>query len=520
MSNISKPKTYLLKTYGCQMNFSDSERIETVLQGTGLKRVKDIHKADVIIFNTCSVRQSAEDRILGLGKKIKQLKNKRNDQSPNTNCQLPARTHPNYTIVGGSVAGRPITVLTGCMSKRSWDGTINEIARREKKYLALLRRKMPWIDIVIEIKDIAKLRKLLELQQCDHVTIQQFNNLAIMQIRNYLNIPPTFKSQISASVPISTGCNEFCTYCIVPYARGKQIDRPATEIINEVQTLVKKGYKDIMLLGQSVNSWKNPSTTCGFKVPSLNHSDHGLNSINTFLDLIKTIDNIKGDFWLTFLSSHPKYFTDELIDYFAKSACRMGSLTASNNVPTHIRPYLNLALQSGSNKILKRMNRKYTVEKFIRICKKLKKEIPYLNLSTDIIVGFPGETEQDFLETVKVFEELEFDMAYINKYSPRAGTASAFMKDNVPLKIKKEREKILTKILRETALRNNLKYRGEIMRVLIERIDKKRKLAFGKMFNFKDIKIPLKTTNKITVGDFIKVKVDKVSSFHLEGTIE
>jgi tRNA-2-methylthio-N6-dimethylallyladenosine synthase len=473
------------------MNYSDSERIASVLENAGLHLAGNVKDADVIIFNTCSVRQSAEDRIFGLKKNIITLKKKRHIQ------------YTKYNI--------PITVLTGCMAQRSTrlkaEGT-----RQERKYLSDLKRKVSWVDIILPIQEIHKLPKLL--------TIQPFNHLSIMkQDKRYLSIPPMFSSPYKASVPISTGCNEFCTYCIVPYARGELVNRPAEEIISEVKNLVDKGCKDIMLLGQNVNAYN-----CTMRPLAASKSQETCN----FLSLLKTIDSIEGNFWLTFLSSHPNYFDDELIDYFAFS-CKMRSQTASKRSITsirsgdrilqscHIRPYLNIALQSGSNKILKSMNRKYDVEKFIDICTRLKKKVPNLMLSTDIIVGFPDETEKDFEETAKVMEMLEFDMAYINKYSPRGGTAAARIKDNVPWQTKKRRAEKLNELLRKTALKNNKKYLDTEVTVLIDKIDKKKNVAYGKTFNFKDIRIPL--DDEIKVGEFVSAKVTKTKVWSLEGRV-
>jgi tRNA-2-methylthio-N6-dimethylallyladenosine synthase len=284
-----------------------------------------------------------------------------------------------------------------------------------------------------------------------------------------------------------------------------------------------------MLLGQIVNAYESPIVGSIIR--------NGTNTAN-FLSLLKQIDSIPGNFWLTFLSSHPNYFDDKLIGYFA-SSCKMRStwsersrrLTASEEInnqlcsrqslesatSNHIRPYLNIALQSGSNKILKRMNRKYTVEKFIDICTRLKKKVPNLMLSTDIIVGFPGETEKDFEKTAKVMENLEFDMAYINKYSPREGTAAAKLEDNVTWQTKKKRAKKLNEILRKTALKNNKKYLNEDATVLIDKIDKKKNVAYGKTFNFKDIRIPL--DDEIKVGKFVSTKVKKAKVWSLEGRV-
>ncbi len=465
MTSKSNLQTYFIKTFGCQMNYSDSERISRILENVSLKRVNNIDKADLIIYNSCSVRQSAEDRILGLKKNIQKLKSKVN------------KRYLKYKL--------PIAILTGCMCKRSWDNN----QKREEKYLNNLKRKTPWVDKFIQIDDIYKIPEILGLKNKTVAT------------NDYLTIQPNYQSKFSAYVPISTGCDEFCTYCIVPYTRGKLINRPSKEIIKDVRELIKKGYKDIMLLGQNVDAYQAPN--------KFNYK---------FLDLLKEIDNLKGDFWLSFLSSHPNYFSQKLADYFIKSTSKANESIRNNKPLTqggHIRSYLHLALQSGSNKMLKLMNRKYNIDKFISLCQKLKENIPNLNLSTDIIVGFPNETKADFQKTINVFKKLEFDMAYINKYSPRKGTVAFKTTDNVPLSIKKKRDKLLTKILSKTALKNNQKYLDKEIRVLITKTNKK--IAFGKSFNFKDVKINLNNINFIEIGDFYNVEIKEVNSWSLQG---
>jgi len=455
------------------MNYADSERIATICENLELKKTNTLAKADLIIYNTCSVRQSAEDRILGLKKNIYKLKSKRREK------------YTKYKL--------PITILTGCMCKRSWRVSKDE-KFKEKKYLANLRRKAPWIDLIIQISQIDKLTDLIK-------------NKDRIYPKNYLNIKANYESNYKAFVPISTGCDEFCSYCIVPFSRGKQKDRPPEIIISEVKTLLKKGYKSITLLGQNVNSWKNPKK----------------GDIKNYLDLLKAIDNIYGNFWLSFLSSHPKYVSEEFIEYFAKS-CNKGNKNIEEDKEftrgDHIRPYFNLALQSGSDNILQAMNRKYTYSHFLKIAKELKKKIPNLNLSTDIIVGFPGETIKDFHLTKKAFKKIKFDMAYINKYSPRKGTASYKLKNNITWQEKKRRAKELTDILRKSSFENNRKYISKKVRVLVDEINEKQSFAYAKSFNFKDTKIHLKDKNSVKIGELYDLKVTKASNWSLEGEMD
>lgn len=459
------------------MNHSDSERVVTVLIETGLKEAERMESADVIIFNTCSVRQSAEDRIFGLKKNIRELK-----------------TANSLRIMDYRL---PITVITGCLCKRSWDDSIPKTAEDERKYIRTLKRRMPWADIILQIKDIQKLPELITGKLPYHT---------IKQPSNYLVIKPTYRSEFSAFIPISTGCDEFCTYCIVPKARGKQIDRPAKVIISEVKDLISKGYKDIFLLGQSVNSWKNPEN----KYPK------------TFTDLLKEIDSIEGNYWLSFLSSHPKHFGKKLIEYFASSV-NAGLKAIRNNVPhsenDHIRPYLNLALQSGSDRILKKMNRRYSAKDFVEIVKSLRGKIPGLKLSTDIIVGFPRETANDFKETLELIRKVELDMAYINKYSSRTGTASSLMEDTVSWGKKGQRDKKANKVLEDSARKRNKENIGMTTRALITKFNKKEQTASGKTFNFKDIRIKLSPKAVVAAGEFVNVVVKSTSGWSLSGSI-
>ena len=241
----------------------------------------------------------------------------------------------------------------------------------------------------------------------------------IIDIKEFTKNEQKYSNNIKASVPIMTGCNNFCSYCVVPYTRGKEVSRPLKEIICEVKKLVKQGRKEIWLLGQNVNSYKY-----------------------NFSKLLRTINDIPGKFWIRFTSSHPKDFSDDLIKAMAE--CKK------------VAKYLNLPVQSGDDKILKKMNRPYTVKQYKNLVKRIRKKIPDINLSTDVIVGFPGETKKQFENTVKLFKEIKYDIAYINKYSPRSGTAAAKLKDNVSIQEKKRREKILEKTLKQKSQKNKL----------------------------------------------------------------
>lgn len=425
---------YFLYIYGCQMNQSDAERIAAVLNSHGYRQTKNRDQANLIIFVTCSVRQSAEDRVWGIIRNLNLLKSR----------------------------GKKLKiVLSGCMALRK------EVVK-----------KMKGVDIFLDIKDLNKLPQLLGVKPGPE------------KIESYLSVKPKYESKFTAYVPIMTGCNNFCAYCIVPYVRGREVSRPAIEVIKEVKELIKKGYKEIILLGQNVNSYN----------PQLNNLTTK-QQIKDFPDLLEYIAKLPGNFWLSFLTSHPKDLSDKLIKVIAKNK--------------KICPYINLPVQAGDDTILKKMNRKYTIGQYKNLVKKIRKDIPGVAISTDIIVGFPGETKKQFENSVKLFKNVKYDMAYLNQYSPRQGTASAKMKDTVSHEEKERRDKELDKVLNQTALAINKKQVGKVLDVLVERKGKD-DLWLGKTRTFKVVKLH---SDKNLLGKFVKVKITKAKSFGLEGTL-
>ena len=414
---------YHVIVFGCQMNISDSERVSAVLESIKYKYTPNINEANIIVVTMCSVRKSAVDRVYGLIEKFEDIKKQ------NSNLK---------------------TVLTGCVLKK------------DKKTFS------QYFDYIVDIKNINNLPKILGKNK-------------IIKESNYLDIAPKNFSKFSVTVPIMTGCNNFCSYCVVPYVREREISRSAEKIVLEIKKLVKNGYKEIWLLGQNVNSYRD-------------------NQIN-FPKLLKLINNIPGNFWIRFTSSHPKDFNDQVVD--AMASC---------NKVTH---YLNLPIQSGDDKVLKAMNRHYTVKDYKNKIKKLRKKIPDICLSTDIIVGFPGETKKQFDNTVRLFIDVKYDMAYINKYSERSGTAAAKLEDNVSWEEKKRREKVLNEMLKKTAFENNKKYMGSETVVLID--NSKNGRLIGKNNNYKTILI--ESSNKKLIGQFVKVKVIEAQVWSLKGKI-
>jgi len=433
---------YWIITFGCQMNKSDSERIATVLENAGYQKASKINEADLIVVNMCSVRQSAVDRVYGKIKDFAKLKT--------YNSKLK-------------------TLLTGCVLKQD-----------RKKFAEKF-------NYILDIKDLPKWPAFL-------------NSTPPLKTKDYLKIKPKYSNNFSAFVPVMTGCNNFCAYCVVPYTRGPEISRPAEEIICEVKNLIKKGYKEIWLLGQNVNSYKGQSNPVAKKRDRLNKRQD-IEFIN-FPQLLRKINDIPGNFWIRFTSSHPKDLSDELINVMADYK--------------KVTEYLNLPVQSGDNEILKKMNRSYTIAQYKNLVKKIRKKIPNIALSTDVIVGFPGETKKQFEETLKLFKEVKFDMAYIAKYSPRPGTAAAKLKDNVSQEEKDRREKVLTKILKQTILENNKKYVGKEVEILVDK-KKSKNQWLGKTRTHKNVLFESKNN---LLGKFIKVRITRALPWGLKGRIE
>ena len=504
------------------MNESDSERFSAYLEGVGLTQVDHFQKADLVILNTCSVKQKAENRINGVVNNIRSL-------TKNTN---------------------PTIVVTGCMARRIWDeekNFSNSSQKNSDKRASELKQSFPLVDIVVETKYFSSIGSLLGFKP-------KFNE----EPEHYLSFKPKYKSNFQAYIPISTGCNHFCTFCIVPYSRGKEICRPSEEIIREVFDLVKAGFKDITLLGQTVNRWINPSFQSEFNYNEAMTYIEGLNKLKMqnaklkiwrqffiaklndeesaelefsdnlaqpkdFLQLLQILDQIPGQWWTTWVSSHPNYMTNELIEFVGESVKSSFYFNQENNLSEnsssagHQRPYLHFALQSGSNNILKRMNRRHTIEEFSQIVNKMNKEIPGLSLSTDIIVGFVGESEIDFNETLKIETELKFDMMYISEYSPRKGTAAARIKDNIPLEIKSKRKLILNDLLRNVALSKNEKMIGSKKLVLVDGIDKKTGNLTSRTSHNKLVR--LESKDESLVGTFVMCVLKSCSAWAFEAQV-
>ncbi len=439
--NIGTNKTYFIKTYGCQMNEHDSENIKALLEQLNFKETIDMEKADLILLNTCAIRENAHNKVFGMLGRIKHLK----EQNKNI-------------IVG----------ICGCMVQ-------------EEKIAKELNNKYKWVDLVFGTHNINTLPDILYEALNKHK-----QQLEVFSIEGDIieNMPAKRDSKYKAWVNIMYGCDKFCTYCIVPYTRGKQRSRNKENIIEEIKDLKAKGYKEITLLGQNVNAYGKD-----------------LKANYDMADLLEetaktSIERVR------FITSHPWDFTDKMIEVIKKYP--------------NIMPYIHLPIQSGSNRILKLMGRRYTRQSYLELWRKLK-QIPNVAITTDIIVGFPGETEEDFEETLDIVNTCKYDSAFTFIFSPREGTPAAKMQDNIPLKAKEQRLYKLNDLVNKYAKENNDKYLGKTVSVLLETTSEKNKnmlMGYTETMKLVNVKAPKKY-----LGQIVKVKITDVKTWSLDGEI-
>jgi tRNA-2-methylthio-N6-dimethylallyladenosine synthase len=446
---MSIPK-YHLVTYGCQMNKNDSERMETILQGMGFEATENEQEADLLLINTCSVRQSAEDRVYGQVRKFRAYK----EQNPKL-------------IIG----------VTGCMAGRDRDGSI--------------RKKLPIIDLYFPTAEMTQLpRWIAELRP-------ELVNSGDLE-EDYMKIKPLRKTSVQAFVSIQTGCNNFCTYCVVPFARGLEKNRSLKDVLAESRELVANGCIEITLLGQTVNSYQAPDPEHYSKENPYTHE---------FAKLLWELNQIAGLKRLHYTAPHPNHMSDEVID--------------AMTLPAHVN-YIHLPVQSGDNEVLRRMNRRHTIEEFKDVITRLKDKIPGLVIGTDIIVGFCGETDEQFEKTVELFKWVDFEMSYHAQYSPRSGTAAwkAFP-DDVSREEKRRRWEVIQELLIETALRKNQAYVGKTVEVLVDRFEQS-KAPDGKLKDYcygfsREMKFVRFESSQSFIGQLVNVKVTRADKWLLEG---
>lgn len=433
-------KNYHIITYGCQMNEHDSENIAGMLEALDYSHTPNPEEADVVVMNTCSVREHADKRFFGmLGQFKKQKKN-----------------NPDFIIC-----------ICGCMPQQPH--IVEEI-----------RKSFGWVDIVFGTQTIAEFPNLL--MERIRTGKKQFSIIA-----NNEEIPEEKESKREfkhkALVNITYGCNNFCTYCIVPYTRGREKSRSLRAVKQEIINLVNDGVKEVMLLGQNVNSFRDADG-------------------NNFATLIRSLDEVEGLERIRFMTSHPKDLSDELIACFGdcKKLCHN----------------IHLPVQSGSDEVLRRMNRHYNRQRYMEIVEKLRATCPDLSISTDIIVGFPGETEEDFLDTLSLVREVEYDSAFTFIYSPRVGTPAAKYDDQIPEKIKHDRFDRLVEDVNRCSAKKNSEYLGRIVTVLVDGPSKNDTGAWsGRTDTFKLVNFT--SEEPLTEGQMVSVRITETKTFSLDG---
>ena len=441
MKKIGKGKKYHIITYGCQMNVHDSENICAIMEDMGYTKIDNMELADVIILNTCAIRENAHNKVTGMLGRIKHLRENNN---------------------------AIITIFCGCMAQ-------------EEKYVNNLADNYKWIDLIVGTHNFHKIP--IYLKETINNKKQEIEVFSI-EGNVYENIPVKRDSKYKAWVNIMYGCDKFCTYCIVPYTRGKQRSRESIDIIKEVNDLKNNGYLEVTLLGQNVNAYGKDL-------------DRNYNMANLLEDVAKT--NIKR---IRFVTSHPWDFSDEMLDVIAKY--------------DNIMPYIHLPLQSGNDEILKKMNRRYSVLEYKKLFNKIKDKIKNVAISTDIIVGFPNETEEQFLDTLNLVKELNYDLVYSFIYSPREGTVAARMEDSVSLDEKKRRLARLNEAVNECAYNNNQKYKNRVVEVLIE--DKSDK--DGYLMGYTDtMKLVNVKADESYIGRLVNVKIKDTKTWSMDAEL-
>lgn len=440
---MGEGKKFYLRTYGCQMNTHDSEVMTGIFMALGYEETNDYREADVALLNTCAIRENAENKVFGEIGHIKTQKKYRPEM-----------------LIG----------ICGCMSQE--ESVVNKIMQ-----------KHPQVDMIFGTHNIHRLPNILnEAYMSKEMVVEVWSKEGDV----IENLPKVRDGKIKAWVNIMYGCDKFCTYCIVPYTRGKERSRRPEDIIQEVKNLAAEGYKEVTLLGQNVNAYGK----------DFEDIEYGLGDL---MDEIRKIDITR----IRFTTSHPRDFDDHLIEVLAKGG----------NLMDHI----HLPVQSGSSEVLKKMSRKYNREQYLDLVDKIKKAIPNVALTTDIIVGFPNESDEQFEETLSLYREVGYEIAYTFIYSPREGTPAAAMEDNIPLSVKKERLQRLNNLVNEMALEKNKALEGQIVDVLVEGSSQKNKAVLAgytskqKLVNFNG--------HIDTIGKIVKVRITKGKTWSLDGEI-
>ena len=446
----SKKYLYYIDTMGCALNENDSMKYSGIMSQMGMERTYDADKANVILFNTCAIRENAEDKLYG---RLGMLKKRKMADKDLYVCIVGCMSQQQHVITKIKESYRFVDVLLGTHSMHDFAKSLYMAIKEKKKIAEYVEDKTELVE----------------------------------------EIPIIYEDSIRASVSIIYGCNNFCSYCIVPYVRGREKSRLPEDIIKDIEYLANNGYKEITLLGQNVNSYAND-----FK-----KLDDEILKSYSFVKLLKEIDKIEGIEVIKFMSPHPKDFSDELIEYIAENP--------------KISRQIHLPLQSGSSEVLKSMNRKYTKESYLNLVEKMKLKIPDVSFSTDIIVGFPGETEDNFKETLEVVKQVKFSQIYMFIYSIRKGTVAEKMENQIDEKIKVDRLERLKKLFEETLNEENEDYVGKTFDILVEGKSKNNE----KMYTGRTLsnKVVVFEANIEDVGKIKKIKIVKNNLWYLTGQI-
>ena len=439
--NKNKHLKYYILTMGCSLNENDSEKICGMLENMNYQRTLHLEEADFILFNTCCIRENAEDRLFGKLGEVKKIKKK----------------------------NQAIVAIGGCMMQ-------------EKHIIDKIKRSYPFVDILFGTHTLHKLPEDI-YQKLN--TSKKIEDILETEGEIYEGLPIKREDKVKAQVTIMYGCNNFCSYCIVPYVRGRERSRKPEHILKEIRDLAQEGYKEIMLLGQNVNSYAGKE-------------NYG------FADLLRDIQLIDGIERIRFISPHPKDFTEEVIQAIADcdKVCKC----------------VHLPLQAGSSKILKEMNRKYTKEQFLNLAYKIKEKIPNVVLTTDIIVGFPGETEEDFEDTLEVVRQLKFEQVFMFLYSRRIGTVADKMKNQIAEETKHKRFNQLKALVESQIEENNQKYMGTIQKVLIDGTSKNNEHTLSG--RTESNKVVVLEADKSKIGKIVDVRITQDCMWYLKGKIE
>ena len=441
--NKGKNLKYYILTMGCKLNENDSEKLSGMIENMGYTKTDNVEESNLVIFNTCCVRENAEDRLFGKLGEMKKIKENRG------------------TIIA----------VGGCMMQ-------------EKHITEKINKSYGFYDIIFGTHTLHKFPEDLYRVIMNS---RKLEDILYIDGEIYEGLPIKRSDTTKASVTIMNGCNNFCTYCIVPYVRGRERSRNPKDIIDEIKQLAKDGYKEITLLGQNVNSYKGDGTLGIYK----------------FSELLQAINNIEGIEIIRFISPHPKDFTDDVIKVIKE--CKK------------ISRIIHLPLQSGSSKVLKNMNRKYTKEQYLQLVTKMKKEIPNVLFSTDIIVGFPGESDEDFEDTLDVVKKVNFEQVFMFIYSRRVGTPADKMENQIPEKIKHERFNKLKNLVEKQIKENNKKYIGTIQKVLIEGISKNNDNTLSGRTDSN--KVVILEGNKNLINNIVDIKIVEDCLWYLKGEI-